>query len=205
MRRAALDRTPDWVNRVPKAGLYVLGFVPAVWFFYLGFSNQLGGNPVKELEHALGLWSLRFIVAGLAITPLRRQAGVNLLRFRRAVGLLAFYYALLHFGVYLVFDQGLVFERIVKDIVRRPYIIAGMVAFILMIPLAATSNRISIRTLGGKAWARLHRLVYLSAIAAAVHFLLVVKSWPPEPLVYAALIAALLCYRLIEPVKQRLA
>ncbi len=182
--------------QVPKIAVYIIGFIPAVWFFCRGITDQLGADPMRALEQALGLWALRFLVATLMITPLRQLFGINLLRYRRALGLLAFYYALLHLLTYLVLDQGLDIAAIVADIIKRPYITIGMATFVILVPLALTSNNASIRRLGGQAWARLHRLVYIAAIGAALHFILVVKSWPLEPLVYAAIVAVLLGYRL---------
>ncbi|KAB0267058.1 protein-methionine-sulfoxide reductase heme-binding subunit MsrQ [Microvirga brassicacearum] len=184
--------------QVPKIAIYIVGFIPAVWLFYEGINDRLGADPMRYLEQSLGLWALRFLIATLAITPLRQLLKINLLRYRRGLGLLAFYYACLHLLTYLVLDQGLDVAAIVADIVKRPYITVGMATFIILIPLAVTSNNASVRKLGGHAWARLHRLVYLAAIGAALHFILVVKSWPPEPLVYAAIVATLLGYRLIR-------
>ena len=184
--------------QVPKLAVYVVGFVPAVWTFYAGVMDQLGADPMRTLEQTLGLWALRFLVATLAITPLRQLFGVNLLRYRRAVGLLAFYYAALHLLTYLVLDQGLDVAAIWADIVKRPYITIGMATFVVLVPLAVTSNNASIRRLGGQSWARLHRLVYPAAIGAVLHFILVVKAWPPEPLVYGAIVAVLLGYRLVR-------
>lgn len=186
------------VPQVPKIAVYIVGFVPAVMLFYFGITDQLGADPMRYLEQALGLWALRFLIATLAITPLRQLFRINLLRYRRAIGLLAFYYAVLHLLTYLALDQGLDWEAIWADIVKRPYITIGMATFVLLVPLAATSNNAAIRRMGGQAWARLHRLVYPAAIGAALHFLLVVKSWPPEPLVYAAIVAVLLGYRVVK-------
>jgi sulfoxide reductase heme-binding subunit YedZ len=184
--------------QVPKIAVYIIGFIPAVWLFYAGVTDQLGADPMRYLEQGLGLWSLRFLIGSLAITPLRQLLGVNLLRYRRAIGLLAFYYAALHLITYLVLDQGLDLAAIWADIVKRPYITIGMATFVILLPLALTSNNAAIRRMGGQAWARLHRLVYVAAIGAVLHFVLVVKSWPPEPLVYAAIVAALLGYRIVR-------
>jgi sulfoxide reductase heme-binding subunit YedZ len=184
--------------QVPKLAVYVVGFVPAVWTFYAGVMDQLGADPMRTLEQTLGLWALRFLVATLAITPLRQLFGINLLRYRRAVGLLAFYYAALHLLTYLVLDQGLDVAAIWADIVKRPYITIGMATFVILVPLAVTSNNAAIRRMGGQAWARLHKLVYVAAIGAVLHYILVVKSWPTEPLVYAAIVAVLLGYRLVR-------
>ncbi len=189
--------------QAPKIAVYIVGFIPAVWTFYAGLMDQLGADPMRTLEQTLGLWALRFLVATLAITPLRQLLGINLLRYRRAIGLLAFYYAALHLITYVVLDQGLDFAAIWADIVKRPYITIGMATFVILVPLAVTSNNASIRRLGGQAWARLHRLVYPAAIGAVLHFILVVKSWPPEPLVYAAIVAALLGYRVVRSLMRR--
>ena len=148
--------------------------------------------------------SLRFLILSLAVTPLRRLGGPNLIRYRRTLGLLAFYYASLHLTVYLLLDQGLDLAAIWADIVKRPYITVGMFAFVVLVPLAVTSNNAMIRRLGGAAWQRLHRLVYVAAAAAAIHFVMVVKAWPPEPLIYAGIVATLLLFRLWQYVRKKL-
>lgn len=180
-----------------RRSIYLLGMLPATFTFYLGIVDQLGADPQKTLERTLGLWALRFLIAALAITPLRRLGIANLVRYRRAIGLLAFYYAALHLTVYLVLDQGLDPGAIWADIVKRPYITVGMLAFTILVPLAVTSNSAMIRRLGGSAWQRLHRLVYIAAAAAVLHFIMLEKSWSPELIFYAALIAALLGFRLL--------
>ena len=195
-------RPLPWYQRPPPGLLYLIGMVPAAWTFYLGVMDRLGADPMKVLERDLGLWALKFLVVSLAITPLRRLTGVSLLRYRRAIGLLAFIYAVLHLTVYLVLDQGLDLAAIWGDIVKRPFITVGMLAFLVLVPLAVTSNNAMVRRLGGPAWQRLHRWVYLAAAAAAVHFVMVVKAWPSEPLVYAALVATLLGYRLVVRLRQ---
>ena len=193
----AIARTLPWYQRLRPGALYFIGLIPAAWTFYLGVMDQLGADPMKVLERSLGLWALKFLIACLAITPLRRLTGISLLRYRRAIGLLAFIYACLHLTTYMLLDQGLDLAAIWADIVKRPYITIGMAAFLILIPLAVTSNNAMVRRLGGPAWQRLHRWVYLAAALAAVHFVMVVKAWPPEPLVYAAIVAVLLGYRLV--------
>ncbi len=188
---------PSWLGPGSWA-LYALGLVPAAWTFYLAVSDQLGADPLKVLERSLGLWALRFLVLGLAITPLRRLGGPSLIRYRRTVGLLAFAYAALHVLVYVWLDQGLDVALIWKDIVKRPYITVGLASFLILIPLAVTSNATMIRRLGGAAWQRLHRWVYLAAAGAAVHFIMLVKAWHAEPFVYAAIVAALLLFRVAD-------
>jgi methionine sulfoxide reductase heme-binding subunit len=193
---AAPRRAFAWRNYT-RTALYWLGAVPALWAFYLAVTDQLGADPMKSLEQLLGLWALRFLVIGLAVTPLRRLGGPNLLRYRRAFGLLAFSYAALHLTVYIALDQGFDWIAIGRDILKRPYITVGMAAFAILIPLAITSNNAMIRRLGGESWRRLHRWVYAAGGLAAIHFVMVVKSWPAEPLIYAALVASLLLYRLL--------
>ncbi|WP_163271139.1 protein-methionine-sulfoxide reductase heme-binding subunit MsrQ [Chelativorans alearense] len=188
--------------RLLRAALYWVGFAPAVWVFYLGFTNQLGANPVRTLEQELGIWTLRFLIATLTVTPLRNLTGISLLRYRRTLGLLTFYYALLHFATYMLIDYRLDLQAITADIVKRPYITFGMLALAILVPLAVTSNDRMVRRLGST-WTKLHRWVYLAATAAAVHYLLVVKSWPLEPIVYFAIIAVLLAYRLGKHLRRR--
>ncbi|WP_425484161.1 protein-methionine-sulfoxide reductase heme-binding subunit MsrQ [Allomesorhizobium camelthorni] len=190
---------PRYINRA----IYLVGMMPATWTFYLGVIDQLGADPMKTLERSLGLWALRFLIITLTITPLRDLSGVNLLRYRRALGLLAFFYALMHLSTYLVLDQGLDLDAIWADILKRPYITIGMLSFATLVPLAITSNNAMIRRLGGAAWARLHRWVYLAAGAAAVHYLLVVKSWTMEPVIYTMIVAVLLAYRVARRLRGR--
>ena len=191
------------VPQVPRLLVYLVGFVPAVWWFELGLTDRLGADPMRALEHALGLWALRFLLASLAVTPLRQIAGINLIRYRRALGLLAFYYAALHLLTYLVLDQGLDLESIVADIVKRLYITIGMLCFIVLVPLAVTSNHAAVRRLGAAAWTKLHRIVYVTPILAVLHFILSVKVWPIEPLSYALIATILLGYRLIRSLMRK--
>jgi sulfoxide reductase heme-binding subunit YedZ len=200
---AGLSRVLTGADPIRRA-IYIVGLVPAVWTFYLGLTDQLGADPQNTLERTLGLWALRFLIVALAITPLRRLGGPSLIRYRRAIGLLGFYYACLHLTVYLVLDQGLDLAAIWADIVKRPYITVGMLAFAILVPLAITSNNAMIRRLGSRGWQRLHRLVYVATAAAAIHFVMLVKSWwTPEPAIYAGLVTALLLFRL-WPKRRRL-
>ncbi len=178
--------------------LYAAGFIPAVWTFYLGTTGSLGANPVETFEYTLGLWALRFLILTLMVTPIRDLTGMAFLRYRRALGLLAFYYALMHFTTYMVLDQGLNMPVIITDIVRRPFITIGMVSLLLLVPLALTSNNWSIRKLGHR-WNSLHKLVYIAIAGGAIHFIMSVKSWPAEPIIYAAIVAMLLLWRLTRP------
>ncbi len=178
-------------------GIYVVGLAPAIWSFWLAANNQLGANPVKEFEHILGLWALRFLILTLLITPLRDLFRLNFIAYRRALGLLAFYYVAMHFATYVILDRGLNWPEIVKDVTQRWFIIIGFTAFIMMIPLALTSNQWSIRKLKNK-WQSLHRLIYIIALAGSLHFLMSVKSWPTEPLVYGLIIITLVLWRFIR-------
>lgn len=178
--------------------LYIIGLVPGLWYFYLGLTAQLGADPVRTFEHALGLWALRFLCLGLAITPLRDLAGINLIAYRRALGLLAFYYVLAHFVVYLTLDRGLILSSIAGDILKRPYIMLGMAGLIMLIPLALTSNRWSIRKLGPR-WTTLHKLAYPILLAAVLHYVLSIKSITLEPVFYLTVVTLLLGYRLVRP------
>ena len=199
---ASTGAWPGPAKALVNPAIYVFGFVPAAWTFYAAISDQLGADPLKVLERSLGLWALRFLIVSLAISPLRRFAGINLIRHRRALGLMAFFYALMHLTVYLWLDQGLDATLIWKDIVKRPYITIGMLAFLILLPLAATSSGYAIRRLGA-AWQKLHRWVYLAATAAALHFALVVKTLTAEPIIYATIVAALLAVRLLPKTQAR--
>lgn len=178
--------------------LYAIGLIPAAWGFYLGATGQLPGNPVKEFEHLLGIWALRFLIATLAVTPLRDLFGINWIRYRRALGLLAFWYVLMHFLTYMVLDQYLNFGAIIADIIKRPFITIGMGALVMLIPLALTSNSWSIRRLGSR-WNTLHKLVYVIAAAGALHFAMSVKVVGPEQMTYIGLVALLVLWRPIRP------
>ena len=195
---ASLPALPRKYHAVSIWLLYAAGFVPAAYGFYLGATGGLPGNPVKEFEHLLGLWALRFLVATLAITPLRDLLGINWIRYRRALGLLAFWYVLMHFLTYMVLDQYLNFVAIITDIAKRPFITIGMAAFVMLIPLALTSNNRSIRKLGQR-WVKLHRLVYVIAAAGALHFAMAVKVVGPEQWLYIALVLLLVLWRPIRP------
>ena len=185
-----LRRLPPWV-------LYPLGLVPLGLMVWQGATGALGVDPVKGLEHGLGKYALQFLIAGLLVTPLRRWTGVNLIRYRRAIGLIAFFYVTLHLLTWLLLDLQLRWAEIGGDLVKRPYIILGMIGFAAMVPLAVTSNNLSVRRLGAAAWARLHRLTYVAVLAGAAHYLILVKAWPPEPVIYALAAAGLVALRLL--------
>ncbi len=189
----------DTVNRhlrqVPPAAAYALGLLPLGWLVWRTVAGDLGVDPVRTLEHRLGLLALQFLIAGLCVTPLRRWFGLNLIRYRRALGLIAFLYAVLHLLVWLALDLQFRWAEIGTDLTRRPYIIVGMLAFVLMVPLAVTSNDVSLRRMGAAGWRRLHQLVYVLVPLAALHFLMVVKAWPWEPILYLAAAVGLVAVR----------
>ena len=179
---------------MPAWPLYIVAVVPPVWLLWQGLTGGLGVEPIKALEHELGELALQLLIAGLCITPLRRFAGVNLLRYRRAVGLIAFFYVVLHLLVWLVLDVQIP-AQIWADIVKRPYVTVGFTAFLLMIPLALTSNDRALRRLGPR-WRQLHKLTYGVAVLGAVHFIWLSKGFQIEPLIYLAVILGLLALRL---------
>ena len=193
-RSKAIVIPPEWV----KIAIYTLGMTPAAFAFYYALTGQLGAEPIKGLEKAIGVVALRFLVIGLAITPIRKLMGLNLVRYRRAIGLVAFFNVLLHVIVYVWLDQDLNLAAIWKDLLKRPYITIGMISFAILIPLAITSNTAMIKRLGAAAWQKLHKWVYLAVPAARLHFILLVKRWPPEPLIYAAITSALLAWRVYD-------
>ena len=183
--------------RIQKVVVFLLALAPAGWLAWRTVHDALGVNPVEELELTTGIWAYRFLLRSLAITPLRRLSGWNtVIRFRRMLGLFAFAYATAHLLIYVVVDQGLAVRYILQDVAKRRFITAGMVAFILLVPLAITSTKGWIRRLGRR-WQALHRLVYVSAAAAALHFIWKVKVPIGEPVYYAGLLAILLGVRLL--------
>ena len=189
MKRAIAKIT----RRVPAWVIYVLAPVPVVWIYYLGIVGQLGVDPAKRIEHELGLWSLWILIAGLAITPLKDRFGINLLKYRRAIGVTAFFYVLSHLMTWLVLDVQ--FQNVWADILKRPYITLGMLAFVLMIPLTLTSNNWSLRKIGGPLWRKLHKATYAVLLLGALHFILLTKGFQWEPIIYAAVIVTLLAAR----------
>jgi methionine sulfoxide reductase heme-binding subunit len=186
----------DWIKPA-KVALFVACLLPLGWLIDLAVQDELGPNPVETLTRSLGDWALRLLLVTLAVTPLRRLMGWSaLVRFRRLLGVFAFFYALLHLTSYLVLDKTLDGFEIWEDLFKRPYITVGMTVFLLLVPLAATSTNAAIRWLGGRRWRTLHQLVYPAALGAVVHFYLMVKADVREPLLYAAILALLLVTRL---------
>lgn len=188
------------VRRIPPWLLYSAGIFLPFWYLYLGLTNQLGPEPVRALEHAVGLIGLQALVATLAVTPLRKWTGISFLPLRRAIGNLAFFYILCHLLVWLVLD--IQFQGAWTDIVKRPYITIGMFGFLAMVPLAMTSNNWMVRKLGPVRWRKLHKLTYVACLAGAIHFVMLAKTWQAEPLTYLAIMIVLLVARLPMPRKK---
>jgi sulfoxide reductase heme-binding subunit YedZ len=181
-----------------KIPLFVLSLGPALLLVWKALHQDLGPNPIEFITHATGDWTLRFLAITLAVSPLRRLLGLpDLIRFRRMLGLFAFFYGCLHFMTYLWLDKFFDFHEIVKDVWKRPFITAGFVGFVAMIPLALTSTAGSIRRLGGHRWQMLHRLIYLSACAGVIHYYWLVKSDVRLPLLYGSIVLLLLAERVI--------
>jgi sulfoxide reductase heme-binding subunit YedZ len=186
-------------NRWVKVLVFALCLGPLFWMGWRAWNQDLTANPVEYLTHFTGDWTIRLIVITLAVTPLRKLLNLpNLIRFRRMFGLFAFFYGCLHFLTFLWLDKDFELQEMLRDVGKRPFITAGFTAFVLMVPLACTSTAGWIRRLGGKRWQMLHRLVYLSAIAAVVHYYWLVKSDIRLPVLYGSLVGLLLLYRLVQ-------
>jgi sulfoxide reductase heme-binding subunit YedZ len=205
----AANRMIRWVA---KPACFLAGLAPAGWLVWAALSGGLSANPLSDVTHETGVWALRFLCVTLALTPLRRLSGWNsIIKFRRMAGLFAFFYGTLHLLIYTIADRfaaldfpdGIVSWSTVRnlaqsvgaDVYKRPFITIGFTAFVLMIPLAVTSTAGMIRRMGGKRWAALHRLVYVSAVAGVVHYWWLVKADISRPRIYALVVALLLGFR----------
>jgi sulfoxide reductase heme-binding subunit YedZ len=188
-----------------KAAVWMLCLTPAGLLIWRAFTGGLGANPIEFITLRTGFWTLVLIMVTLAVTPVRRVTGWHrIIQFRRMLGLFAFFYATLHFLTYVTLDLFFDFSAIAADIVKRPYITVGFTAFLLLVPLALTSTKGSIRRLG-RNWLRLHRLLYVSAALAVLHFYWKksAKSDIGEPLIFAGILAALLLFRVIYVLRKR--
>lgn len=193
MRRqinASLRQIPVWV-------IWLAGLIPLALLIWDMLRGNLGVDPIPRIEHRLGRTALYFLIGGLTITPVMQLAGINLIRFRRAVGLLAFSYICIHIAAWVVLDMGLIWGQMGRDIVKRPYLTVGMLSFATLLPLALTSNDGSIRRMGARMWRRLHRLAYIAVPAAGLHYLWVGKLAEPEPLFWLAVTLFVLVLRLV--------
>ena len=194
---------PEYIPWI-KAAVFLACLTPLEHLFWEGFRNRLGANPVEFITHSTGWWTLAFILITLCVTPLRRLAGLPwLLRLRRMLGLFAFFYASLHFTTYIWLDQFFDWKDIVKDIGKRPFIMLGFAAFLLLIPLAITSTNAMVKRLGAKRWQWLHRLIYVLSALGVTHFWWLVKKDTTEPFIFALLLAALFIIRLLYLLKQQ--
>jgi methionine sulfoxide reductase heme-binding subunit len=189
---------------VIKSVVFLFALVPACWLIYAALTNGLGANPIQTLTQETGVWTLRFVAATLAITPLRRLTGWNsLIKFRRMIGLFAFFYGTVHFFTWSWLDQFFDWNGMIKDVVKRPFITVGFTAFVLMIPLALTSTTGWIRRLGGKRWNRLHQLIYITAILGVIHYYWLVKADTQRPVRYGVIVGVLLLVRVIHMLRQK--
>lgn len=188
------------LRHLPVRAVWLAGLVPLALLVWDTATARLGVEPIREIEHRLGLTALYFLIGGLAITPLLRLFRLNLIRYRRAIGLLAFCYLCLHVLAWAVMDMGLLWGQMARDIVKRPYLLFGMAAFVALLPLAATSNDLSLRRMGGRAWRGLHRLVYPAVILACLHYLWVGKVITFSPVLWLAVALGLL---IIRPILSR--
>jgi sulfoxide reductase heme-binding subunit YedZ len=194
------------IRRIGKPLVFTVALEPFGWLVYNAFWGDLGVNPVETITNHSGIWTLRFIAITLALTPVRWLTGFNWLAlFRRMMGLFAFFYGTLHFMTYFILDHSLQFAGVWDDVVKRPYITAGFTAFVLMIPLAITSTQGWIRRLGGKRWNLLHRLIYITALAAVLHYFWKVKLDTTYPVYYGMLMVGLLGARVWQRLGRRAA
>ena len=185
------------LRRAAKAALFALALVPLALLVRGAMTGNLGANPAETIQLTTGRWTFKFLLLTLSITPVRRLTKWNvLIQYRRMLGLFAFFYATCHLAAYYAFDLNFSLKGLVADTAKRPFIFMGMAAFLAMLPLALTSTKGWIRRLGKK-WALLHRLVYVSAICAAIHFAWKVKVFVGDPVLYAAAVAVLLLFRVV--------
>lgn len=205
-RAANVSAGPGWIARLPLgviAGLLCL--IPAAKIVFDIFTGNLSAEPVEDLMRRTGWWALTLLLITLSVTPVRRLTGWNrIIKVRRPIGVFSFAYAATHFTIYLLIDQGLAWHYILEDLLERPLITAGFLALLLLLPLALTSTTNSIRRLGGKRWRRLHRLIYPAAALGVLHYFWLIKADKTPSLLYAAILAGLLLFRLWKPLTQRL-
>ena len=190
--------------RYGKPLLFMACLLPLAWLAYKGFFIGLGANPIEKVSRYTGDWTLRLLLITLAVTPLRILAGVSLVKYRRMLGLFTFFYVCLHFLNWLVIDNFFDVDSMVKDVIKHPYITVGFAAFVLLIPLAVTSTNAMIKRLG-KNWKRLHQAVYVIAVLGVLHYMWLVKADNREPLIYLAILVALLAVRVWDQARRKVA
>ena len=193
-----------WEKRILKPAVFLSALVPLLGLLGKAYAGTLSANPIKEITEETGIWTLRFLLITLAVTPLRTitrwsPAGT----FRRMFGLFSFFYGLLHFTTYVYLDQYFAFDDIINDVAKRPFITMGFASLVLMIPLALTSPNRVVRWIGGRRWKALHRTVYLVALGGVIHYLWLVKADTSRPLLYGAILTVLLLFRLLTYLKSR--
>jgi sulfoxide reductase heme-binding subunit YedZ len=202
---------PAWTSartinagRLLKPLVFLACLAPTAALIWAIVYGQLSANPLEDIRDTTGIWTLRFLIITLAITPLRRMSGWHsLIRFRRMLGLFAFYYAALHFVTYVWLDQFFAIDEMIQDLTKRRFIVAGYLSFVLLIPLAITSTKKWIGRLGGKRWQKLHRLIYISTAAGVVHYFWRVKLDVQRPVIYAGVLALLLAFRFLREARRR--
>jgi sulfoxide reductase heme-binding subunit YedZ len=198
-----MQPNPEQIKWI-KSAVFAACLIPLARLAWLGFHNRLGANPIENITHSTGWWTLAFLMITLSVTPLRRLLNLSwLLRLRRTLGLYAFFYGSLHFTTYFWLDQFFDWGEIVKDIGKRPFITIGFSAFVLLVPLAVTSTNAMVKRLGARRWQLLHRLVYAIAALGVLHFWWLVKKDITEPFIFACLLALLLIIRLLYLLKQQ--
>ncbi len=193
------------LNWVLKPLVHAAALGPLVWLVWLGLDGQFGPNPAEFINRYTGDWAIRFLLIALAVTPVRGITGLAVvMRFRRMLGLYAFFYALLHVSSYVALDQYFAWAAIWQDILKRNYITVGMLGLVILMVLAVTSPKAMVKKMGGRNWQRLHKLVYVAAIAAPVHFFMMRKGFQIEPLIYGGIAGLLLAYRAVAWIKIRM-
>lgn len=190
--------------RYGKPLLFIVCLLPLVWLAYKGFFIGLGANPIEKISRYTGDWTLRLLLLTLAVTPLRILTGVSLVKYRRMLGLFTFFYVCVHFFNWLVIDNFFDLDSMIKDVMKHPYVTVGFAAFVLLVPLAVTSTHAMIKRLG-KNWKRLHQTIYVIAVLGVLHYLWLVKADNREPLIYIAILAALLAVRVWEQTRRKVA
>ncbi len=185
------------LRRIPAWTIYIVGALWAGWLFWLALTQQghFRADPVNVLERAYGEIALQLMIAGLLVTPLRKFAGLNFMKFRRAIGVTAFFFVLAHFLVFAILDVASL-SRVVEETIKRPYVTVGMASFLMMIPLAITSNNRMVKRLGAASWRQLHKLTYPAAILGGLHYLWLVKGFQIEPILYLGVIVGLVALRM---------
>ncbi len=195
---------PQLIERVFKPAVFLVALIPFAYLVWGMFNDGLGANPVNEFIRQTGLWGLRFLLITLCVTPVRRMTGWNpIMKFRRMLGLYAFFYSALHLVAYVIFEAELDIIYVIKDAIYRMYITVGWIGLLPLIPLAITSTDGMLRRLGGKRWQQLHRLVYVATLASVGHYLLLVKADLRDPILYLV-IALLLMLLRVPPVAKQL-